>query len=79
MNIGEKKMADKFNITGIDVEFQDGLIDELKQKHNIDALNEVERALIAIKITNAIECIDADDVIGARDILISALNGIDND
>ena len=35
MNIGEKKMADKFNITGIDVEFQDGLIDELKQKHKI--------------------------------------------
>ena len=30
-------MTDKFKIEGIDVEFENGLIEELKEKFNIDA------------------------------------------
>ena len=38
-------MTDKLTIEGIQVEFQDGLIEELKQQLNIDAVKEVEAVL----------------------------------
>lgn len=38
-------MTDKLTIKGINVEFQDGLIEELKQNFNVDAVKEVEAAL----------------------------------
>ena len=41
----ENQMTDKLTIEGIQVEFQDGLIEELKQQLNIDAVKEVEAVL----------------------------------
>ena len=44
-NKGEKKMTDKFNIEGMRVEFEDGLIDKLMQESGIDAVKEITKVL----------------------------------
>ena len=42
---GEKKMTDKFNIEGMRVELEDGLIDKLMQESGIDAVKEITKVL----------------------------------
>ena len=38
-------MSDKFNIEGMRVEFEDGLIDKLMQESGIDAVKEITKVL----------------------------------
>ena len=42
---GKNNMSDKFNIEGMRVEFEDGLIDKLMQESGIDAVKEITKVL----------------------------------
>ena len=67
---GKNNMSDKFNIEGMRVEFEDGLIDKLMQESGIEAVKEITKVLkkeSAMKIVDKLAKVNEEMTINMYD------------